>query len=807
MKVTDDMFGRPGKCVACRQKIRIPKADQVPPGTTEIHIKDHPELLRKSKKSSDGRNESVAQAKPASGASFEYEAISVPLDVYEPLRTLCCLQRKIDRQMQSMSHDGNQEEARRLLREGDRLASLRAELNESFTRGTGEAAAELAGVNDRIAKAEVSLRSGEGVFAELRTFLDALRNRREILERWVINLQGWRQVTDPHGAGGYMNLPLENAPTDVDAPQIPTELPEGSLLLDHYVEALRSALARRDELTRALDDLQRPGGAVAALTPMALDDLRNDNEAARRRAEAQILFLRERLNQLGNDYAQDMIAIQAESDRVRRRFYDRLLDEASYKSLERNLLRMKEDCSKAGAIITRALIASSSEDVPQPRRTFLQRLAPGRQEISTDTEADQWVAWFSALIMGTSVFFPINSSFSVMTAFQNPEFRAEPAAWTLLLPWVLAMAIAIAAYIPWRAGRSIMLGLLASLCLLLTAIVLHESKYGTGVLATAFWRESTSWYLRPGLLICVLGQLGVLTASFIGIRLYRRLLKWYWGGLVALFAIILLVVTNFIGLFNPMPTLSLEATPAAGYVDLVVAVQNRGGRDVVLTRSVSHLASAFTWAVNGIDAQGVRGSTPAPVSTEIYNPHNQYDDAPKYSGNRSETRISPNGRVQMHFRVQGGKYEATLSSAFPGARPFETQTIELETPPPPPTPEPRPGEDPADDGLPGTVTTAPLPEPPRFGESEKPATSEGEEFAPAGTRVLLNGVVAAPDTIAKVSITVFLPNRPPENRNIPMGDTLISPWRAQEYNPQLQTVTISDGRRVLVLRKGEVLPL
>lgn len=47
MRVSSTMFGRPGKCIACRQKIRIPRLDEIPPDASEIFLKDHPEFLRK----------------------------------------------------------------------------------------------------------------------------------------------------------------------------------------------------------------------------------------------------------------------------------------------------------------------------------------------------------------------------------------------------------------------------------------------------------------------------------------------------------------------------------------------------------------------------------------------------------------------------------------------------------------------------------------------------------------------------------------------------------------------------------------
>jgi len=61
MKVSETMLGLPGKCVACRQKIRIPRADELPLETDAngqravgvIYLKDHPEFLRKVKRRSE----------------------------------------------------------------------------------------------------------------------------------------------------------------------------------------------------------------------------------------------------------------------------------------------------------------------------------------------------------------------------------------------------------------------------------------------------------------------------------------------------------------------------------------------------------------------------------------------------------------------------------------------------------------------------------------------------------------------------------------------------------------------------------
>jgi hypothetical protein len=302
-------------------------------------------------------------------------------------------------------------------------------------------------------------------------------------------------------------------------------------------------------------------------------------------------------------------------------------------------------------------------------------------------------------------------------------------------------------------------------------------------------------------IICVLGQIGILVASLIGLSPYRRMARWYWVGFGSLMALIFLTTTNYLGIFTPGPSLTLETNISPGTAELVVSVYNRGNRDLILTRARGHLSNTFICSVNAVGEQGSSRPVPAPVSTEVFGGN-------ALAARSGGTQIHPNGFVRMHYRLPGGEYEALLAEAAPNAQPFERQSITIEVPPPPP--EPTPASTLNDDGLPGAVTTAPLPEPPRFGDAENPANSEGEPPPPPpppGTRVLLRGVVAAPESTPKVSITVFLPNMAPNLKNIAMGEAVVGPWKAQEYNPQLQTVTISDGTRMLVLRKGELILL
>src|SRR5690606_29411024 len=127
MKVARDMFGKPGKCVACRQKIRVPSEDELPDSSGEIHLKDHPEFLRKPLREpvvaiepAHVAPESVAEAaqeavlladepegewegefEPAPESTSEDRA-AVPFVLYDPLRAICNYEFQLNEQLEAL---------------------------------------------------------------------------------------------------------------------------------------------------------------------------------------------------------------------------------------------------------------------------------------------------------------------------------------------------------------------------------------------------------------------------------------------------------------------------------------------------------------------------------------------------------------------------------------------------------------------------------------------------------------------------------------------------------------------------------
>ena len=144
MRITADMYGKPGKCVSCRQKFWVPKGSELPQTDNTIRLADHPELMRRSGdrvRPEDGKGNSgqapvppapevtpeIASKDSASGlgnssrsaaaaerlaagadvsAEVSAEEPAVPLDDLEPLRQVLAYQHLMARRMRDTSAGG-----------------------------------------------------------------------------------------------------------------------------------------------------------------------------------------------------------------------------------------------------------------------------------------------------------------------------------------------------------------------------------------------------------------------------------------------------------------------------------------------------------------------------------------------------------------------------------------------------------------------------------------------------------------------------------------------------------------------------
>jgi hypothetical protein len=121
---------------------------------------------------------------------------------------------------------------------------------------------------------------------------------------------------------------------------------------------------------------------------------------------------------------------------------------------------------------------------------------------------------------------------------------------------------------------------------------------------------------------------------------------------------------------------------------------------------------------------------------------------------------------------------------------------------------------------------------PKTSEAEAPAAAPFETTQPDGNRVTieqtqpeaatesprrpaflplaeveLRGVVRSERRAPRFSVALYPQNAPPRYLDLSIGDALYDPWKITEFNPARQTVTVSDGNRILILNRGQRMPL
>jgi hypothetical protein len=101
--------------------------------------------------------------------------------------------------------------------------------------------------------------------------------------------------------------------------------------------------------------------------------------------------------------------------------------------------------------------------------------------------------------------------------------------------------------------------------------------------------------------------------------------------------------------------------------------------------------------------------------------------------------------------------------------------------------------------------------------SDANAAKEGESVSEAPpvisapsmqmVRVELRGVVDSGRGKPTFAVIVHAPDGQAVSRRMNLGQTIYGPWKAQEFNPQTKTLTVSDGQRLLLFQPGEQLDL
>ena len=672
LRVSKATYGKPGKCVACRLKIRIPTEDEIPTDTKVIHLKDHPEFLRK--KPLPNEPEPVEEMSPP--ADFDFEVPStIALDILEPVQTLTSLALKFHRRINALEDSPKTETQRSaLVAAQKRVQVARSLLNERLEERLDETTAELKSINAKIDQRAEKAQDGDITIFEYRDTIDMLRRQREHLERLQHNLRGWIAARNPDMAGGYVNIPSKTVP-DASLPQrLPGTFENRQPLVAQHVGALRDALARRERAERLMREAEKNASSTQS-TPPTSDDTLSEHEVAKYRAEAEISFRRARLNKLAEDCSSDLQIIQTCLERERLHFNSGMIKKGGFKAVESALIEVQRNTEEMHQTISRALIASVSNDVPQIEPELLKRLPYLPVAGGLFKDPDAWIAWGSALAWGLSVFLPIVQGSSLLSLFRDSAIAGRPLPYSTALPVLIGLIITVVALLPRPLWRGIGFSGLWTLFTLGGLWLLHDALGSTSMEA---FQRSGPWYFRPAIDMMILGDIGLLAAAVFSLLTTQksRLVHTVSGSLVAIGII----------LFAIIPTTNTPKT------NLETRVAN-------------------------ISAPQVQ-PVPQPVASV----------------------------------------------------PAPAVTAEVPLPPP---------------------------DPPAV-EDPKPASTD------ANVIILLRGVGSGDGTNPmRFMFRIQTPDAGEQNLNVVLGETVFGDWKVTEYNPKLNTMTLSNGEKLRILHVGE----
>ncbi len=800
MKVTESSFGRPGKCVACKQKIRIPNLDEVPEGETDIYLKDHPEFLRKVKRPATS-SASIAEPKVKSSNKVVYrerehnhyelapaedeelalgeeeaEPIEmVALDVLEPLRNVCSLEFKIQRQLELLSEDPEQENIRAEA-EGHlaRIHTVRAELDEQLRQRLMEVAIELATAQDKLAQARLSARLGEVGFEEYQSSTYRLRSRRDRLERRQQNLRGWVATTEPHLAGGFLDLSMDSLPEDGFTVSIPSEPKTSAPLVDVHTSALRDAFTLRTNTERKLSELKRlKEEGTENKNVLGNEELEANRDLLL--ANVRIAFSHERLAQLRKDYTSDLETIVAQLDVVRGRMQSGDLPRAGFDQAERFLLKAKTDLNKALSVVDRALSANSQQDVPKARGTFLDRMGFHEREDSGSGGREDWFAFGSAALLVLLIFLPLVGSTSLLGSFVKFFGTGGWGHWSIVIPILVAGSVVAATRIPAvRVRFAFLLGTFVFGSLLATDLI-HHTVYGIDPMSARF-RTGPALFFRPGTLALIVAGAGIFFSAFLtAVRadISKRISVAVGISTVVLCA---LIMTDFLGYFVPRPDVRVKTTRTQGAERAEISVANTGHRDFYVVKYPSDARSAYQFFVER--KLGGSSWTDAGVDyTQVS--QSGLPDGVLY-------RISPGEIITLNAPLDAGTYRALLHSKALDRKVQAEFSIREELSDgssPPPSARTTDTRSPSD-------------------ESEALTLMEDD------TRTVeLHGIGIDAKGKSRFSFTVYRPDETERRMALVIDQELYGGWKITRYNPDTGIVLLSNEVESMRLRKGERVPL
>ncbi len=810
MKVSEAMLGQPGKCVACRQKLRIPRLDELPEGTTEVDLTEAPQFLRKrrARPPEDARRDDAPERTAAETTLEADDETGLRKDVapaiLEPLRTLASMEHRVRHRLaraEAGSEDRPEAAEYRRILEG--IQDAREHLDDLLRQRLMETSVELSGTLDRISKLTLSARVGEVEVDAFREQIAKHRRRRDCLEQRQINLRGWLAVRTPHEAGGYIRIPLDAEPPLVERIDFPDEPGEHSTLRDWWIRELRDALEVREAARKERQELRKQRNRRDA-DRTELGHRLAAAKAALTRAEARLAFCRERLSTLEDDIAKDMQTADSLAERLdgRRRPTEAaaaLVTGGPEAKLESWRAQLQED----NALVHKALQATDARSVP----TAAARPRPNRySSVYLRNVTDAWLAWGAGILAALALLLPAFGDVSPLAFARDLRPAAPEAHWVVTIPVAAAVASALVACVPGAAARG--LGYLAVWVLagLGAILFVHEGASGFTPLAEPL-RQAIAHPGRPGALALLSAYALLGAAAVVALRKRPRLWSAVAGAVIIIAAWIGLVSSDFLGFARPAPTVS-EVTrfdPASQQYEGAIWVTNEGIREMALTAATPR-SRAFTYALERRETDGW---------TDVGPPSEVEANEMRFMVRGSalpDLRIGPGRSAVLRYRLDPGRYRVRLNNEPAHDFDLTRQTTAVAR-------EPDPGDEPGDEPAPIPPAAPPARTDPTLDaalrasdQADEPrdgsAGAEGVvDWTSDGVEVQLRGILVAAEKNPRFTIDVYLPDGSVRTRSLFLGAPVHGTWYVAEFNPDTRSVTLSNEERLLVLYMEDRLPL
>ena len=776
MRIASAMFGQPGKCVACRQKILIPMPDEIPDGGDALYLKDHPEFLRSTDEDKHPFNSELP--KPKSPKKVRRKKSSTPpavvaLDVLEPLRILCNFDHKIRKKLKVIDeadhHDEESSDRASLMGYRVLLQNFRNDLDNQIRLRLSEVNDQLNDTKEQIARPSMAVRIGKMDYPTFREAIRPLRKRREVLYRRRRNLEGWLAVTNRNEAGGFLDVKLQDIPCEPLEFESPPEPEADPSLIQYAINGLRDAFLAREHADRKLNEWKRMG-QEEAVSPAVVGPTWAETKATRTRAKGAIAYFRERLGRLVQDYTNDIRAIKEQLEIGREQLKSGDIDKGVFQPLKIELLRAQADNVQANDFLKRALNANSAADVPALRGTFLERL--DRPTSKQGIGLDSWIAWAASALMILTIFAPISNAPSSGNMVPVPVL--------VMALFVGAGVLAMLAAIPKREQRGTTISLFWMIAVIFVVGYVHELRYSLGEVGVAM-RKDPRWLFKPGILLLALDILVIALAAMTAIGRHQRLQKVPLAAAILALISALVIGTNVAGQMIANPYIEepryTPSNDAINFYDVTLQIKNEGWRAMWLGADWPRYPTAITLLVE----RKIGSDSWLPIATPPGNGSFQSAQSPKIA------RINPGDQAVFQYALSAGTYQIQVFSQEAAIKPH-TKTITLAALTDIDSQSDQPDADPSDSDL---ITTD-------QNSDFVLGTTGGADIV---TEIELRGLVTGPGG-EQFLIALHYGDGHSENRNVGLDEMLIPPWKTREFDPDRNTLTITDGNRLVIIQRG-----